>query len=505
MIKLRSILIGASMLAAVSVHASDGVLDIVAPWEVGSTDPAKAGYVYTRLQIGETLVEVNDQGKPRPGLAESWTISDDQLSWRFTVRQGVRFHDGSPLTAEVAARALQRALAKPGMLAVAPIEAIGVDGDQVVVRLSSPFAPLPALLAHSSTQILAPASYNEAGEASQVIGTGPYRIERLQMPQKLSATVFNDYWGETPAIAKLSYLAAGRGETRALMAQSGDADIVFTLDPASQARLQRDSRLEVHGVAISRTLSLKINAGHPFLADPKARQALSLALDRRGMAAGLLRTPEAAASQLFPPTMGDWHLQALSGAERDLEQARALLAGLGWKADDKGMLSRNGKPFTLTLTTFADRPELPLLATAIQAQLRELGVALVVNVSNASEIPAGHRDGSLQLALVARNFALVSDPLGTLLQDFGPRGGDWGAMNWHSARLGEILQQLLQETDSQTALGLRQEAARLLHRELPMIPLAWYQQSAAVSSKVAGFSIDPFERSYRVSDMRWVQ
>ncbi|UTW13095.1 ABC transporter substrate-binding protein [Marinobacterium rhizophilum] len=505
MIKLRLILVGASMLAAASAFASDGVLDIVAPWEVGSTDPAKAGYVYTRLQIGETLVEVNDQGKLRPGLAESWTLADDQLSWRFTLRQNVHFHDGSLLGAEAVARALQRAHAKPGMLAVAPVEGIEAQGNQVVVRLASPFAPLPALLAHSSTQILAPASYNEAGEATQVIGTGPYRVEQLQMPQKLTATVFNHYWGEAPAIAKLSYLAAGRGETRALMAQSGDADIVFTLDPASQARLQRDSRLDVHGVAISRTLSLKLNAGHPFLADPQARQALSLALDRRGMAAALLRTPDAAASQLFPPAMGDWHLQDLSASERDLDQARALLAGLGWQADDKGMLSRNGEPFTLTLTTFADRPELPLLATAIQAQLHELGIELVVNVSNASEIPAGHRDGSLQLALVARNFALVPDPLGTLLQDFGPQGGDWGAMNWHSARLDEILQQLLREADPQAAVELRQEAALLLHRQLPMIPLAWYQQSAAVSNTVAGFSIDPFERSYRVSDMRWTQ
>lgn len=161
MMQLRSSFLGVGLLAvAAATHATDGVLDIVAPWEVGSTDPAKAGYVYTRLQIGETLVEVDHQGHPRPSLAESWTIADDQLSWRFALRRGVRFHDGSPLTAEVAASALQLALAKPGMLTEAPIADITTEGEAVHIRLTSPFAPLPALLAHSSAQILAPASYN---------------------------------------------------------------------------------------------------------------------------------------------------------------------------------------------------------------------------------------------------------------------------------------------------------------------------------------------------------
>ncbi|WP_342713642.1 ABC transporter substrate-binding protein [Oceanisphaera psychrotolerans] len=432
-------------------------------------------------------------------------VSDDRLSWRFSLRQGVRFHDGSLFGAEAAVQALQLALAKPGMLSEAPIASMTAEGDAVLIRLNSPFAPLPALLAHSSAQILAPASYNEAGEATQVIGTGPYRIDQLQMPQKLTATVFKDYWGEAPAIERLSYLAAGRGETRALMAESGDADVVFTLDPASKARLQRNPKLAVQAVAIPRTVTLKVNAGHPFLAEPEARRALSLALERTGMAAALLRTPEAGAGQLFPPSMTDWHLSQVSGAERDLEQARALLAGLGWQADGEGMLSRNGTPFKLTLTTFSDRPELPLLATAIQDQWRELGVELAVNVANSSEIPAGHRDGTLELGLMARNFALVPDPLGTLLQDFGPKGGDWGAMNWHSERLGEILQQLLTATQEQDTAELRREAATILQEQLPVIPVAWYQQTAAVSKQVEGFSMDPFERSYRVSDMRWAQ
>ena len=82
--------------------------------------------------------------------------------------------------------------------------------------------------------------------------------------------------------------------------------------------------------------------------------------------------------------------------------------------------------------TFPDRPELPLLATALQAQWKAVGVELKVAVGNSSEIPAGHQDGSLQLGLYARNYALVPDPLVTLLGDLAPAGADWGVMNWHS-------------------------------------------------------------------------
>ncbi|MFY0991165.1 ABC transporter substrate-binding protein [Halomonas sp. C05BenzN] len=510
----RSLLAGLALALSSTVALADArSLDIVAPWEITSADPSTSGYVFGRMRVAETLVDTDADGQLAPGLAASWQPSEDSLTWRFTLRDGVVFHDGSPVTAEAVAESLEHALAKPGMLDSAPIAAITAEGDAVVIRLENAFAPLPALLAHSTTLILAPAAYDDAGSVERMIGTGPYRVESLAPPQRLTVSRFDDYWGEAPDIERASYLAVGRGETRALMAESRDADIVFTLDPASQARLARHDRLALHAEPLPRTIVLKVNAGHRFLDDDRARRALSLAIDRPGIAAGLLRNPEAAAAELFPESLGPWHFGLNTdgglnaGEAQDIEQARELLAELGWEANGHGTLERDGEPFRLTLRTFSDRPELPLVATALQDQWRELGVVLEVAVGNASEIPSGHRDGSLELGLMARNYGLVPNPLGTLLDDFGSdpdaMGGDWGAMGWRDDDLAAWLDTLRHEADPDARSELATRVARRLHEAMPVIPVAWYQQTAAVNGELEGFSIDPLERSYRIDELRW--
>ncbi|MBD3897852.1 ABC transporter substrate-binding protein [Halomonas sp. ML-15] len=496
-------------LLPLTASADDRSLDVVAPWEITGLDPSTSGYVFARMGIAETLVDTDEDGQPSAGLATAWQVDDDGLTWHFTLRDDVTFHDGSPLDAAGAAESLDHAWRKPGMLDSAPIVAIEAEDNEVVIRLDEAFAPLPALLAHSTTLILAPSAYDDDGAVQELIATGPYRLASVAPPQRLTAERFDDYWGEAAAIGQTSYLAVGRGETRALMAESRDADIVFTLDPASRARLSRNDRLSLHAEPLPRTIVLKVNAGHPFLDDQRARQALSLAVDRNGIASGLLRHPESAAAELFPDALGPWHLGLDASEAQDLERARELLAELDWEANGDGILERDGEPFRLTLRTFSDRPELPLVATALQDQWRELGVELEVAVGNASGIPSGHQDGSLELGLAARNYGLVPDPLGTLLDDFGSdpdnMGGDWGAMGWSDADVAGWLATLRHDTDPEVRSELAGRIATRLNESMPVIPVAWYQQTAAVGTHLEGFSIDPLERSYRLEELRWAE
>ena len=145
-----------------------------------------------------------------------------------------------------------------------------------------------------------------------------------------------------------------------------------------------------------------------------------------------------------------------------------------------------------------------MIATALQAQWREAGIAVQVDIGNSGDVPRGHRDGSLQLALAARNYANVPDPTGTLAQDFGAKGGDWGAMGWKDDGLVQALAELQRTTPSpeRTAV-LRAQVATALQEGLPVIPVAWYRQQVAVSGRLADVSLDPLERSYRIAGMRW--
>lgn len=491
--------------AQAGTATSARVLKVAAPWEIGSLDPSKTGYIFTRLEVTETLVDVDASGQLRPGLAARWSVSPDQKTWRFALRSGATFHDGSPVTPEAVVRSLERALAQPGILKSTPIQRISVHRGEVQIDLKQAFTALPAFLAHNNTQVLAPASFAADGSVQAVVGSGPYKVVRINAPQKMETAVFEAWTGKRPAVERVEYLATGRGETRGMLAESGQADLVFTHDAVAIERLKRNPALQFHTQAIPRTLYLKVNAAHPLLKELKVRQAISMAIDRPGIAKAILREPKAAATQLFTPGMAEWHVPGLQPLVRDIPQARRLLQEAGWQPGADGMLRKDGRPFKLTLRTFSDRPEQPPMATAIQAQLREVGMEVAVSIVNASDIPAGHQDGTLELALVARNYALVPDPIGSLLQDFGPQGGDWGAMGWQSAQVASALESLSTTSDSTRRSRLRGALSTVLQAELPLIPVAWYQHTATHSKRLGNVSIDPLERSYRISQFTWVK
>ncbi len=481
-------------------------LRIVSPWEIAGLDPARSGYIFARLQVAETLVGADEGGNPVPSLAESWTEAPDGLEWLFRLRPDARFHDGTPANAEAVARALQRARSLTGgMLANAPIAEIAAGDGVVSIRTIRPFGALLAFLAHSSAVVLAPSAYSETGSVTRIVGTGPYRATIVEPPLKVELSRFEGWAGRPPAIARASYLAVTRGETRTAMAESGQADLVYVLPPEAVDRLRRNQRLAVTVLPIPRTRLLKLNSAPPFFDDRRVRQAIGFAIDREGIAASLLRSPESRATQLFPPSLSEWHVPDLPALTHDGARARALLAEAGWTPGQNGILEKDGRLFRVTLRTFSDRPEQPPMAAAIQAQLREIGIDIRVAIVNSGEIPAGHRDGTLEMALFARNFSLVPDPIGTLLQDYGPQGGDWGAMNWSSAELSRTLDLLGSTRDPAERARLRSAAARVLHAELPVVPVAWFDYAVAANRRLQNVSVDPFELSYRLDAMRWAE
>lgn len=502
---VAALLLGTSMMVPLPAFAAAGdkVFDIVAPFEIGGADPSLSGFIFQRMEVGETLVEVDRAGKPQPSLATAWTVTPDGLTWSFAIRSGVTFHDGTALTADLAAASLNRAKSKPGVLERARIESIKAENGAVVIRLSEPFAPLWSLLAHFSTIVLAPSSLAEDGTVKTIVATGPYRLTLLQAPQRLEVEAFLGYWGAKPAIEAATYLAAGRGETRTLMAEGGDADLAFQLDPPSIARLSANPSVEVLKAPLPRVMQLKVNAGMAPFDTAEGRLVLSEAIQRAGLAAALLRAPDTSAAQLFPPSVAAWHDPALAPLTTDLERAKERLAKLGWTPGADGIVEKDGQPLRLKLLTYADRPELPLVATALQDQFRQVGIDVEVSVTNASSIPAGHQDGTLQLALAARNYSLVPDPFVTLLGDFREGGSDWGSMNWDNPAFQQAMKALLASSDPAEQARLRHEIAGILQSELPVIPVVWYQQTAAVTKAVEGAAIDPFERSFGVSKMRW--
>ena len=159
-------------------EASD-TLRIAGPFEVHSLDPATDGEVFTRLQVTETLVTSDLEGTLAPALATEWSSSRNNTDWAFDLVEGATFHDGTPLTSDAVVNALTTAAAETASpLAGVPIDEIRAEESSVAFELAMPYPLLPAVLTHYSTAILAPASYAEGGHVDEVIGTGPYQVDR---------------------------------------------------------------------------------------------------------------------------------------------------------------------------------------------------------------------------------------------------------------------------------------------------------------------------------------
>ncbi|MCA3630773.1 MAG: ABC transporter substrate-binding protein, partial [Methylobacterium sp.] len=249
-----------------------GVLRVASPWEWTSNEPTDTGYIMARMQIAETLVMVEPDGKLVGGLAEGWTVGEDGLTWRFKIRSGVAFHDGTLLTAEAAMASLKRSLAGESMQQI-PVDQLTTQGDTLVLKTKTPFSHLPAVLVDYASVVLAPASLGADGKVAKVIGTGPFRITAIDGKTVLELERFDGYWGEKSKVARARYTAIPNGDTRTNVAIAGDQDIIFTTVPVATPRIDAAGQMKVESLTIPRVRAMAFNSGLPQFSDVRVRRA----------------------------------------------------------------------------------------------------------------------------------------------------------------------------------------------------------------------------------------
>ncbi|MCQ4162041.1 ABC transporter substrate-binding protein [Roseomonas sp. GC11] len=502
----RLLLAAPALLLPRAGHAQTATpLRVVSPWEYDSPDPVETGYILRRLNIAETLVGVRPDGQLTGLLAESWTVGEDGLTWRFRLR-AARFHDGTPVTAPHVARVLERVWSQAESLSAIPLASMAAEGERdLVLRTRAPFSPLAGTLTDYAGVILAPSAYDAAGRPQRPVATGPYRVTGQQGTRGLTAEAFAGHWAGPPAIGAMAYTAAPLGETRASLAEAGEADLTFTLQAQAAQRIAAAGRARIHRVTLPRTRTVVMNLRRPQFADARVRRALSLATDREGMAAALLRHRESAAPQLLPPVLAEWHDPALPPLRRDPAEAARLLAEAGWQRGADGVLAREGQALRAVLMAPSNRPEMPVMAQALQAQWRPLGIAVEVRPGPSGSLPGAIQDGSLEAALTSRTYVNVPDPVCTLLPDFTGTRQLWSSPGFANAEMERLVPAYIASFDAAEKARLRRRMVALLQEELPVIPLSWTEEHVAVSPRLdpASVVLDPYEQSYGTAGLRW--
>lgn len=318
-----------TLLSVTVSHAQQPSRDITivlpeAPQVVEPCESALYGVgIMIKQNVTETLTELDpNNGASLPRLATSWKQVDDK-TWRFQLREGVKFHDGAPFNAEAAAQSIERTMDTklncmtrnkfftPGTFKARAVEPYLLE---ITTEPTQPI--LPTLL--TTMSIVAPST--EKGIATRnPMGTGPYKFAAWSPGERVVLERFNDYWGAKPEVAKATYVARNESAVQAAMVAAGEADIAPSIAVQDATNPATD-----FSYPNSETTRIRIGTDKPPLSDVRVRKALNLAVDRNAFIGSILSKDVKPASQLVVPSTSGYN-HSLKPWSYDLDQAKALL------------------------------------------------------------------------------------------------------------------------------------------------------------------------------------
>jgi peptide/nickel transport system substrate-binding protein len=433
-----------------------------------------------REGIGQGLVRINFQSQFEGALATDWTL-DDPSTWRFTLRQGVTFHNGVALDAGAVVASLQRFAESrnaPGAFKGAAVTA--VDASTVTIRTANPTPYLPAILSDSKAVIFEPsASFAADGTLTTPVGTGPFKLVDFRPGDRRVLEAHAGYWGGVPGVGQVQYLVVPQGQTRANMIRSGEADIARVINPSDLAPLQAAPNARVLTSPLPRVRLMYLNCQGPRTGDVRVRRALAQAVDRETIVQTVMENQGASQVGLFSPSY-PWGNPSLAGLPFDQAAARALLAEAGYGP---------GSPLALTITTYSTRPELPGLAQVLQQMFAEVGVQADISLTESTVMEGAALRGETDIVLLARNPLFLFDPQVAFETDFLSTGSynlsRYVGLDAEIAAAGVV-----QDTAARYA-QYRQMEQRLVEQDVPLIAMNSYIEIDATQANVSGYQPHP--------------
>ncbi|HET6468571.1 MAG TPA: ABC transporter substrate-binding protein [Geminicoccaceae bacterium] len=317
----------AAMLAGGAAVAQERAITIVLPEEPDIIDPCHAsrsniGRV-VKQNVAETLTEIDPaDGSVEPRLATSWEQVDDR-TWRFELKEGVKFHDGTPFDAEAAVFSINRTLdpqldceIRVKFFGNTKITAKAVDANTLEVQSDGPAPIMPTMM--GTMTMVSPNTVTDR-LTREPVGTGPYVFTSWRPGQDVVLTRFEDYWGEQPEVEKATYIWRSESAVRAAMVATGEADIA----PSISVQDATDPDMDF-SYFDSETTNFRIDVDIPPLDDVRIRKALNLAIDRESIRGSILSEDVVAATQFVVPSINGYNPD-LKPWPYDPDQARQLI------------------------------------------------------------------------------------------------------------------------------------------------------------------------------------
>lgn len=460
---------------------------------------------YVTRTVIDTLVDYEvDNTNIIPGLAKSWEPKDKAgLVWVFNLREGVKFHDGTPFNAEAVKFNFDRWMDENNpyryegeafeywgyMFGKDTIKEVRVvDEYTVEIELNKPFAPFINNLAMPCFGISSPAAIKKFGKDyfKNPVGTGPFKFVEWVKDDKIVLEKNTDYWGEGPKLDKLIFRTIPDNSARLMELQAGTIDIMIGLSPQDVQIVKDDQNLQLLLRPSMNVGYLAMNMMKEPFDNPLVRKAINHAVDKKALIDAFYAGLAKPAKNPLPPSLWGYN-DEIKDYEYDPAKAKALLAEAGYP---------NGFKTELWAMPVA-RPYMPQpkeIATALQQQLAAVGIeAEIVTMDWATYLEKGEF-GEHKLYLIGwtgdngdpDNFLYV------LLDKDNAKVGSAGNFAFYkSDQVHDLLVAAQEETDQAKRAKLYEEAQEIIHEDAPWVPLVHSTPPIAARKSVKNFIPHP--------------
>ncbi len=462
-----------------------GTLTVAIGTDISSFEPqetTETSSTGVRVNLYDPLVWIeNQKWQVIPWLASKWDISDDGLTYTFTlIDKPVKFHDGTPLTTDAIKKTFERLLNEKtataaGINFVGILQTVDVVDDKTAkFTLAKPFAPFLTRMGYNSAAIMSPDAIEKYGKdyGSHAIGTGPYKFVEYRKGDHATFEKNPDYWNGDVYYDKMIYKIVPEDASRSTLVQTGEAQVADRIPPVLAKALEGNENAGIRIDKTSRYVFMLLNTTRAPMSDVKVRQAVNYGVDKKSLVDNILKgygeVPNAPI-----PTVAQYAKEQ-EPYTYDVDKAKSLLEEAGIKA---------GTPLTIWTPQgryVGDKD----IATAVQGMMKELGFEPTVQVFGDFPTYLKQLDNfDCDMAILGwvspdPDVGLNNVYSGDLAGKF-PNNG-----SYKNPKVDELLDQAVESTSDEERADLYGQAQTLIWQDAPVVWLDWQQNLTGVSKKV---------------------
>lgn len=481
--------------AAGEGNKSSDMIVVATSAEPTSLDPQYGEDTTTQrvvMQISDTLINVDENMNYTEGLAETWEIAEDGLTYTFHLRQGVKAHNGDTLTSEDVAYTVERG--KKSTLvakAFAAIESVECPDDSTVIMHLSYASPIQlAYLSSPSAGIVNKRACEEMGSEAfgrAPVAYGPYQVVSWESGDKITLRAFEDYWAGKPAIENAVFKVYTDSNTAAIALQSGQVDVVLDVSTADVAALEASSGVSVYTGDSLIAYHLHLNCSKAPFDDPRVRQAMNYAVDTQAIIDACFDAVGAAEMDSFIPKMSLAEDPGENPYPYSVDEAKRLLQEAGY-ADG----------FQCDILVISGVQE--KMAQVLKAYLQQVGINLEIKVYEWSTLLSIVESSDYDMTIL-RIVAMVPDPDLSLYTRF-ESSQVYNFSRYYDDELDTMLENARVCPNAEERTQMYLDINQYLWDKVPTVPLCFTTVINAANAGLQNYHTDP--RGFlKVCELSW--